>query len=66
MTNRVLAMTGATGFVGETDKGGPATHGGTQEATGNDAPDVSVVSPNGVTVPARTPFALDIDGARQR
>ena len=59
----VVNITGASGFVGETDKGGPATHGGTQEATGNNAPDVSVVSPNGVTVPARTPFALTATGS---
>lgn len=59
----VVSITGATGFVGETDKGGPTTHGGTQEATGNSAPDVNVVSPNGVTVPARTPFALAATGS---
>ena len=38
-----IALTGATGFVGETDRGGPAANKGyTVTPTGNNAPDVTV------------------------
>ena len=47
---------GASGFAGETDKGGPVDNGGTVSATGNHAPVVTV--PGGSTIPLRTPFAL--------
>ncbi len=52
-----IEWTGATGFVGETDRGGAATNKGfTVTPTGNNAPDVTVPAP--VTIPPRTPFAL--------
>ncbi|HEV7707752.1 MAG TPA: M12 family metallo-peptidase [Asanoa sp.] len=55
-----LALTnpaGASGFVGETAKGGPIDNGGNLvEETGNHAPVVTV--PDAVTIPVRTPFAL--------
>lgn len=55
-----LALTnaaGASGFVGETAKGGPIDNGGNQvEVTANHAPVVTV--PAAVTIPVRTPFAL--------
>ena len=47
---------GASGFTGETDKGGPVDNGGTVSATGDHAPVVTV--PGGATIPLRTPFAL--------
>ena len=47
---------GASGFTGETDKGGPIDNGGTVTPTGNTAP-VPTVPPN-ATIPLRTPFAL--------
>ena len=47
---------GASGFVGETDKGGPVDNGGTVTMTGNNFPAVSF--PSGFTIPLRTPFAL--------
>ena len=64
-----LALTnpvGASGFTGETAKGGPIDNGGTTvEVTANHAPVVTV--PAAVTIPIRTPFALtgsasDVDG----
>lgn len=64
-----LALTnfvGASGFVGETAKGGAIDNGGfTVEEYGNHAPVVSV--PDTVTIPVRTPFSLtgsatDADG----
>jgi hypothetical protein len=52
-----IEWTGATGFVGETDRGGAVTNKGfTVTPTGNNAPDVTVPAP--VTIPPRTPFAL--------
>ncbi|HEX6020776.1 MAG TPA: M12 family metallo-peptidase, partial [Solirubrobacter sp.] len=52
-----IEWTGATGFVGETDRGGaPTNKGFTVTPTGNHAPDVTV--PGAVTIPPRTPFAL--------
>ncbi|GIF63045.1 hypothetical protein Ais01nite_10800 [Asanoa ishikariensis] len=55
-----LALTdlvGASGFVGETAKGGPIDNGGNVVTeTGNHAPVVTV--PAAVTIPVRTPFAL--------
>jgi reprolysin-like metallo-peptidase family M12B len=56
---------GASGFVGETDKGGPVDNQGTTTPTGNSIPDVS--APAQYTIPLRTPFALtgsasDADG----
>ncbi|GIH03934.1 hypothetical protein Rhe02_20010 [Rhizocola hellebori] len=48
---------GASGFVGETAKGGPIDNGGNLiEVTTNHAPVVTV--PEAVTIPVRTPFAL--------
>jgi hypothetical protein len=56
---------GASGFTGETDKGGPVDNQGTTSPTGNAIPAVS--APASVTIPLRTPFALtgsatDADG----
>jgi outer membrane protein OmpA-like peptidoglycan-associated protein len=52
-----LAVTGATGFVGETAQGGPVDNGGfTVTDTGNHPPVVTV--PAGYTIPTRTPFSL--------
>jgi hypothetical protein len=59
-------LNGVTGFVGETDKGGPVDNkGSTITSTGNSAP--SVTAPATFTIPLRTPFALtgsaaDADG----
>ncbi|SBT47681.1 M12 family metallo-peptidase [Micromonospora narathiwatensis] len=59
-------FTGASGFVGETAKGGAIDNGGfLVEDTANHAPVVTV--PGTVTIPVRTPFALtgsatDVDG----
>ncbi|MFC0504667.1 M12 family metallo-peptidase [Micromonospora costi] len=59
-------VSGASGFVGETAKGGAIDNGGFRvEETGNHAPVVTV--PDTVTIPVRTPFALtgsatDADG----
>ena len=48
---------GASGFVGETDKGGPVDNkGGTITPTGNAIP--VVTAPVQYTIPLRTPFAL--------
>ncbi|HEX6683545.1 MAG TPA: M12 family metallo-peptidase, partial [Candidatus Limnocylindrales bacterium] len=48
---------GASGFVGETAKGGPVDNGGNVvQVTANHAPVVTV--PANVTIPVRTPFAL--------
>lgn len=48
---------GASGFVGETDKGGPVDNqGGTVTPTGNNVP--VVTAPVSYTIPLRTPFAL--------
>ena len=70
MNNPVLIgvedfTSGASGFAGETDKGGPVDNKGTITQTGNSAPVVTV--PAGSTIPLRTPFALtgsatDADG----
>ena len=56
---------GASGFVGETDKGGAVDNGGIVTPTGNTFPTVTV--PAGFTIPLRTPFALtgsatDVEG----
>ncbi len=56
---------GASGFVGETDKGGPVDNQGTTTSIGNSIPQVS--TPAQYTIPLRTPFALtgsasDADG----
>jgi Metallo-peptidase family M12B Reprolysin-like len=52
-----LTVTGGTGFVGETARGGPIQNQGAfVTRTGNHAPDVTV--PAGYTIPPRTPFAL--------
>ena len=52
-----LTLTGATGFVGETAKGGAIQNQGFfVTPTGNHAPDVTV--PTGFTIPTRTPFSL--------
>ncbi|MEV6375038.1 M12 family metallo-peptidase [Micromonospora musae] len=59
-------VSGTSGFVGETAKGGAIDNGGFQvQETGNHAPVVTV--PDTVTIPVRTPFALtgsatDADG----
>jgi hypothetical protein len=47
---------GASGWAGETDKGGPVDNGGIVTPTGNTFPSVSV--PTGYTIPLRTPFSL--------
>jgi Metallo-peptidase family M12B Reprolysin-like len=57
----LVNLSGVTGFVGETDKGGAVTNGGTVEATGNNAPDVG--APASFTIPVRTPFALTASGS---
>jgi hypothetical protein len=52
-----LTATGATGFVGETAKGGPIQNQGFfVTPTGNHVPEVTV--PSGFTIPTRTPFSL--------
>ena len=52
-----LNVTGATGFVGETAKGGAITNQGYLiTPTGNHAPDVTTAP--AFTIPTRTPFAL--------
>ena len=56
---------GASGFAGETDKGGPVDNKGTSRRPATTAPVVTV--PAGSTIPLRTPFALtgsatDADG----
>jgi hypothetical protein len=52
-----LTVTGGSGFVGETAKGGPIQNQGYFiTPTGNHAPEVTV--PAGFTIPLRTPFAL--------
>ena len=62
----LVDFSGASGFVGETARGGPiANQGHTVEATGNHAPTVTVPGP--YTIPKQTPFALtgaatDFDG----
>ncbi len=53
----VLNASGASGFVGETAKGGPIDNGGhTAVENGNHAP--VVTAPAEYTIPRRTPFAL--------
>ena len=58
---------GASGFVGETDKGGPVDNNGTVSMTGNDFPVISFPAASDpvtgqptstFTIPLRTPFAL--------
>jgi hypothetical protein len=62
----LVAFDGASGFVGETARGGPVDNKGRIiEATGNHAPVVETAV--GFTIPIRTPFALtgsatDFDG----
>ncbi|HEX5540484.1 MAG TPA: M12 family metallo-peptidase [Micromonospora sp.] len=62
----LTSLNGASGFVGETAKGGAIDNGGfLVEETDNHAPVVTV--PGTVTIPVRTPFALsgsatDADG----
>ena len=61
----VTAPAGVTGFVGETDRGGPTRNGGAASTSANRAPEVIV--PEGFTIPRRTPFSLtgeatDADG----
>jgi hypothetical protein len=56
---------GASGFVGETDKGGAVDNQGTLVSTGDSTPQVT--APAQYTIPLRTPFALtgsasDADG----
>jgi hypothetical protein len=52
-----LALTGATGWIGETARGGAIQNTGyTVTPTGNTAPVVTV--PAGYTIPTRTPFSL--------
>jgi hypothetical protein len=53
----LTALTGASGFVGETAKGGPIDNQGSSvTATGNTPP--TVTAPTSFTIPYRTPFAL--------
>ena len=62
----LVAFDGASGFVGETARGGPVDNKGhLVEATGNHAPTVETAA--GFSIPTRTPFALtgsatDVDG----
>ena len=58
---------GASGFVGETDRGGAVNNGGTVTMTGNDFPVISFPAASdpvtgqpttSFTIPLRTPFAL--------
>jgi Metallo-peptidase family M12B Reprolysin-like len=54
---------GASGFVGETDKGGAVDNGGTVTLTGNNFPTITYPVPapgasDPITIPLRTPFAL--------
>jgi hypothetical protein len=57
-----LNPTGASGFVGETAKGGPVDNQGhVIVETGNHAPTVS--TPSAFTIPTRTPFALTAEGS---
>jgi hypothetical protein len=52
-----LSVTGGTGFVGETARGGPIQNTGAfVTRTGNHPPEVTV--PAGYTIPTRTPFSL--------
>ncbi|HET9944120.1 MAG TPA: hypothetical protein VFR56_00600, partial [Actinomycetes bacterium] len=53
----LVGFSGATGFVGDTAKGGPIDNAGhVVEATGNHAP--VVTTPAEYVIPRRTPFAL--------
>ena len=53
----LVGLTGASGFVGDTAKGGPIDNAGhLVEATGNHAP--VVTTPAEYVIPRRTPFAL--------
>lgn len=61
----LTALSGVTGFVGETARGGPSTNGGSATATSDHAP--VVTAPPAATIPTRTPFSLtgsatDADG----
>ncbi|MFJ8578828.1 M12 family metallo-peptidase [Micromonospora sp. NPDC093277] len=62
----LTSFEGASGFVGETAKGGAIDNGGILvEETANHAPVVTV--PSNISIPVRTPFALtgsatDVDG----
>ena len=54
---------GASGFLGETDKGGAVENGGTVTLTGNNFPTITYPVPapgasDPITIPLRTPFAL--------
>ena len=52
----LVNCSGCTGYVAEITKGGPTTHKGRMEPTGNSYP--TVTAPTGFTIPVRTPFAL--------
>jgi hypothetical protein len=61
----IVDPVGTSGFVGETDKGGPVDNKGNAGTTGNRSPDVT--APAARWIPRRTPFALtaaagDADG----
>ncbi|MET1059147.1 MAG: reprolysin-like metallopeptidase [Nocardioides sp.] len=56
----VTNASGASGFVGETAKGGEADNGGTEVRTRNHAP--TVKAPRDRTLPTRTPFTLEASG----
>ena len=57
-----LTLTGASGYVGETAKGGPVDNQGhVIVGTGNHAPTVS--TPSSFAIPTRTPFVLTAAGS---
>ena len=56
----VTSPAGATGFAGETARGGPSRNGGSATTLANRAPEV--LTPAAFTIPVRTPFSLTGSG----